>query len=254
MGMRSTEVDGTGRALRIVAGVLGVLLVLLVLPYTVVSVASSAPDQTIHRFHNAAGAIASLIAAAALLVLAWRPRGNPAAVQLVCVAGVVSLVAGFLAGDPITGLYFIPAIVAVVVAAVDPWRTVALRSWTARWSLLAAAVIAAIPSIAYTLTQASLQRHGLPADVHAQMHHYSGLAVTALAMPATVLVAAVGAQGWHLVAWIGGVAFALFGIVGLAFAHYVGAPASGWAWASIAAGVVTVGAAEVERRRAPDEP
>jgi fucose 4-O-acetylase-like acetyltransferase len=240
---------GRVKALRIVAGVLGVLVVLLVVPFAVASIVSAGADQTIHRFHNAAGSVSSLILAAALLVLAWRPSANGASMQLLIAAAVVSVIAGFLGGDLITGLYFIPAVAAAIVVALYPWRTEAWRAGTVRWSLLALAVVAAVPSVAYALTQGALQRNALAGDVHAEMHHYSGIAVTALAMPATLLVAVLGTRGWRLVAWIGGASFVLFGLSAVVYDGYVSAPAAGWGWAALACGLAAIAAVELEERR-----
>lgn len=240
---------GRVKALRIVAGMLGVLVVLLVVPFSIGSIASTAADQTIHRFHNAAGSVASLTLAAALLVLAWRPSANPASVQLLIAAAAFSVIAGFLGGDVITGLYFIPAVAAAIVVALYPWRTEAWRVGIIRWSLLALAVVSAVPSVAFALTQGALQRNALAGDVHAEMHHYSGIAITALAMPATLLVAALGTRGWRVVAWIGGAAFVLFGLSAVVYDGYVSAPAAGWGWAALACGLAAISTAELEERR-----
>lgn len=239
---------GRVKALRIVAGVLGVLVVLLVVPFAVASIVSAGADQTIHRFHNAAGSVSSLIFASALLVVAWRPA-NVASIQLLIAAAVVSVIAGVLGGDVITGLYFIPAVAAAIVVALYPWRTEAWRVGTVRWSLLALAVVAAVPSVAYALTQGALQRNALAGDVHAEMHHYSGIAVTALAMPATLLVAVLGTRGWRLVAWIGGASFVLFGLSAVVYDGYVSAPAAGWGWAALACGLAAIAGVELEERR-----
>lgn len=237
------------KAFGIVAVTVGVLLILFVLPYAVVSSVSDAADQTIHRFHNTAGGIATLILAAALLVLARRPSASPAAIQLLAVGGAVSLIAGVLGGDVVTGLYVVPAVVAGVLVAIDPWRAEALRTGTVHRSLIVLAALTAVPLIAYALTQTGFQRDAMPGDPHAEMHHYSGVAVTALALPATILVAALGARGWRAVAWIGGVGFVVFGLVSLAFAGHVSAPDEGWAWAAVAAGLAAIGAGEVQARR-----
>lgn len=138
---------------------------------------------------------------------------------------------------------------AAIVVALNPWRTEAWRVGTVRWSLLALAVVAAVPSVAYALTQGALQRNALAGDVHAEMHHYSGIAVTALAMPATLLVAVLGTRGWRLVAWIGGASFVLFGLSAVVSDRNVSAPAAGWGWAALACGLAAIAAVELEERR-----
>jgi hypothetical protein len=246
--MDETSVEPTGRAFRITAGVFGVLLVALSVPFAITSIVSSDPDQTIHRFHSTGGAVPTLMLAAALFVLARRP-GDVAAMQLFVAGAIVSLLVGLLAGDLFTGLFFIGAVLAAVLLAPYPARADVWRAVRPRPALLVAAVIAAVPAVAYALTQSSLQRHGTSLDVHAEMHHYSGAAVAAVALPAAVLVAAIGGRGWRIVGWIAAAGLVLFGISSLAFSTYMSAPDPVWGWASVAAGLVVLAVTELEARR-----
>ena len=240
-----------GRGFRITAGVLGVLLLLLSVPYAIATIVSSDPDQTIHRFHTTAGALPTAILAVALLVLARRP-GEIAAMQLFVAGAIVSTLVGLVAGDLITGLYVVGVVLAAILLALYPARADVWRIARPRVTLLAAAVIAAVPAIAYALTQSSFQRTSL--DVHAQMHHYSGVAVAAVALPAAVLVAAIGGMGWRLVGWIAAASFVLFGASTLAFSTYISAPEAVWGWASVVAGAIVLGLTEVEARRIVEVP
>jgi hypothetical protein len=246
--MDETSVEPTGRAFRITAGVFGVLLVALSVPFAITSIVSSDPNQTIHRFHTTGGAVPSLILAAALLVLAWRPE-EVAAMQLLVVAAVVSVLVGVVAGDLFSGLLFVGVVLAAILLALYPARGTVWRITRPRISLLVVAILAAIPAIAYALTQAALQRHALPGDPHGDAHHYSAAAVAALSLPATVLVAAVGGTGWRIVGWIAAVALVLFGLASLAFSTYTSAPDPAWSWACIGAGVIVAVLTELETRR-----
>jgi hypothetical protein len=237
-----------GRAFRIVAAVLGVSLIVLSVPFAVIAITSNDATQTIHRYHATAGALASLILAAALLVLARRPA-SVSAMQLFVGGAVVSLAVGIVAGDLFTGLLFIGVVLAAVVLALYPYRAQVWRTARPRLALIAAAVVAAVPAIAYALTQASLQRHALPGDPHGDAHHYSGVAVVAVALPATALIAGIGARGWRIVGWIAAAAFVAFGLSALAFADYMSAPDVGWGWASVAGGLVVLALTELEGRR-----
>jgi fucose 4-O-acetylase-like acetyltransferase len=237
-------------AFRVVATVLGALLVVLTLPFAVIATESDDPTQAIHRFHATGGAVPSLILAAALFVLAWRPAAV-AAMQLFVAGAIVSLLVGLVAGDLFTGLLFLGVVLAAILLALYPsradvWRTGGPRSW-----LLAVAVVAFVPAIAYALAEAKLQRHGTSLDPHADMHHYSGAAVAAVSLPATVLVAAIGRAAWAIVGWIGAAALVLFGVSGLAFSDYVSAPDPAWCWASVATGFVVFALTEFEARRMP---
>jgi hypothetical protein len=101
-------------------------------------------------------------------------------------------------------------------------------------------VVAAIPAAADALTQTALQRRALPNDVHAQMDHYSGVVLSALEMPATLAVAALGVAA----------AFLVFGLSGLAYSTYMSVADVGWSWASGFAGIATIVTVETWARRA----
>jgi hypothetical protein len=249
----STARPTARRGFRIAATVLAVLLILLTVPFAVGSIISSDPEQTIHRFHNTGGSVPTLILAAALVLVAWRPA-DVVGMQLFVLGAIVSAVVGLVAGDLFTGLQFVGLVLAAILLALYPARADVWRVRSVRPTLLAAALIAAVPAVAYALTQASLQRHGTSLDVHAQMHHYSGSAVAALALPATVLVAAVGSGGWRAVGWIGAAAFVLFGVSALAYSTYVSAPDVVWSWASIVGGIVVLALTELEARRPSGRP
>jgi hypothetical protein len=251
MGSAAVDVERRSpKAFRLVAGVLGVVLAILVVPYTVFAMVSDDPEQTIHRFHNTAGSTSTLIVVAALFVVTWRPGRNTASMQLLIVAAIVSVIAGLLGSDLVHGLYFLPGVFVAILYALDPWKPDVRHIGSLRFGVLGVAVVAAVPAVAYALTQAALQRHALPGDVHAQMDHYSGVALTALAMPATVAVAGLGTPGWRLVGRIGAAAFVVFGFAGVAYSTRMSAPEVGWAWASVVAGAATIVATEAEARRA----
>jgi fucose 4-O-acetylase-like acetyltransferase len=233
----SDDVEQRPRAFRGVSAALAVLLVGLTVPFAIVAVVSDDPMQTIHRFHTTGGAVPSVVLAAALFVLVWRPNAV-AAMQVFVAGAIVAVLVGLLAGDLVSGLLFVGVVLAAIVLALYPYRRDVWKTWSPRLALLGVAVVAAVPAVAYALTQAALQRHALPGDPHGDAHHYSGVATAALSLPATVLVAAIGGRGWRPVTWIGAAAFALFGLFGLIFSGYASAPAVGWSWACVAAGVV----------------
>jgi hypothetical protein len=250
-------VDGSGRTptagrgFSITAGVMGVLLIGLSVPFAITSIASSDPNQTIHRFHTTGGAVPSLILAASLLVLAWRPS-EIAAMQLFVAGAIVSAFVGVIAGDLFTGLLIVGVVLAAILLALYPPRAEVWRVAGPRLMLLGAAIVVAIPAVAYALTQAALQRHAIPGDPHGDAHHYSGAAVAAVALPATVLVAAIGGVGWRVVGWIAAAALIVFGLSALAFSTYTSAPGIVWSWASVVAGVAVVALTEVEVRRSSE--
>jgi hypothetical protein len=247
------SLDGTPRspkALRILAAVLGSLIVLLVAPFAIGAMVPGEPTDTVHRFHLTAGAVPSLVLAAGFVLLARRPRESPAAMQLLVAAAGTSILVGLLAGDLVASLGFLPVVFVAIVYALDPWKREVWRAPAVQPALAIAALAVAVPAIAYALTQAALQRHGIGGDVHVDMHHYSLVALAAVAMPVMVLVAALGAAGWRAVGWLGSAALVVFGVSGLAYSSYTSAPDVGWSWASVAAGVAVVVVTEAQARRA----
>jgi len=244
----SADIEPRPRGFRAVAAAIGVLLVGLTVPFAIVAIVSDDPMQTIHRFHTMAGAVPSLILAAALFVLAWRPNAV-AAMQLFIAGAVVSVLVGVAAGDLFSGLLFVGVVLGALLLALYPYRRDVWKAWSPRLALLGVGVVAIVPAVAYVLTQAALQRHAPPGDPHGDAHHYSGVAVAALSLPATVLVASIAGRGWRIVAWIAAAAFLLFGVFGLVYSARVSAPGVEWSWASAAAAVATAVLAVLTRAR-----
>ncbi|HWL91885.1 MAG TPA: hypothetical protein VNP90_11035, partial [Actinomycetota bacterium] len=102
--------------------------------------------------------------------------------------------------------------------------------------LLIYAVLCVIPAWIYAVTQAELQ-HGPVTDEHVSMHHWSGVAVAALAIAGAAIATSLRGEGWHVSATVTAVAAVAFGVAGLALSDYPGAPDAGWSWLAVAAGV-----------------
>lgn len=238
-----SRTSGSGRALRIIAGVFGVLLMALVVFFVVTTFTD--PDERIHAVHNTAGAVSYLILAAAMLALAIAPRRYVASMHILAIGAVVSIVAGLLGGDLITGGYFVSLIVVAILAALYPARDAIARIDRPIWPIVLVAVLAAAPLIGYAMTQGALQRDAvIPGDPHAELHNYSQMAVTSLALVGTLVAAGLGAPGWRTAAWIGGSALVLFGLLALVFNDDVGAPEPIWSWLAVLAGAASIAAAE----------
>jgi hypothetical protein len=102
--------------------------------------------------------------------------------------------------------------------------------------LLTYALLAAIPAWIYAVTMAELQ-HGPASDPHVEMHHWSGVAVAALAIVGAGMAASLRGIGWRFASAATAVAAVLFGFAGLVFSGSPGAPESGWSWLAVAAGI-----------------
>ena len=103
-------------------------------------------------------------------------------------------------------------------------------------ALMTYAVLATMPAWIYAVTEAELQ-HGPAADPHVQMHHWSGVAVAALSIAGAGIATSLRGVGWEFASAATAIAAVLFGVAGLVFADYAGAPPSGWSWLAVAAGI-----------------
>lgn len=244
------ERGGGGRRLayRIVAAVLGLAVVGLTLPFTVDSFVSD--ESAIHRMHNVStsigfGGMVGLL----LIVSAWRPEENVAAIHVVAAAAAAGLIAGLISGDLIGGGWLVAPILVLIVWALHPARTELFRFRGPNLALIVLSLVAAIPGIAWALTQSELQRNGVPAlDPHAEFHHYSGMAAAGTTIPLVGIAAAFRARGARLARWFVGACVAALGLASLALSEEVGSFDTPWAWALVAGGILYIVLSEITGR------
>jgi hypothetical protein len=236
------------RAFRIVAGVLGVAVIGLSLPFSITSFIDDA--QSIHRLHFLAGVFASgLLLGGSLLFCAWRPESiGPFWVAVA--TGVSSTIAGLISGDFISGLWFTAPISLVILIALHPARSSLLRIDGIEVATAFLALVAVVPAVAFSLTQAELQRNGFVSDPHVEFHHYSGMASYALALPLAAFAAALRVPARRIAVWIVGVTGAGLGLGSLLLSDYPGAFETVWAWLTLAWGVTLVAVAQLRREAA----
>jgi hypothetical protein len=223
-------------AMRIIGWVVGVLTLGYSLAVVLVSIASDDPSQTIHRFHYLAGLAGGGLIGVFTILFVVRPERTAFLHGLVSQA-VAYTIGGLMGGDFLTGLYVTGPIVLIVLWALHPDPRSLLRlPGRPSIALLIYALIVTVPAWIYAVTEAELQ-HGSAADPHVQMHHWSGIAVAALAIAGAAIATSLRGVGWEIVGAAAAIAGVLFGIAGLVFADYVGAPPAAWSWVAIAAGV-----------------
>lgn len=231
-------------AFRLIAGIAGVLAAGLSFPFAIATLFGSGPD-VIHRLHNLSGGLGfGLLSGVVLLLCAWRPERWIAAFHVAIASSLAVVAAGLLSGDLITAGYLAQAVIVGVLLALHPARDEVLRPRPPNPVVAAVPVLALIPSFAYALTWSRLQRQGVPADPHVELHHYSQMAALGFGLPLVGLAAALGAPGWRAMAWFVGFSWVAFGAASLAWPDFVSAFDPPWAWASIAAGVAIAAAAE----------
>jgi hypothetical protein len=202
--------------------------------------------QKVHTVHNLSGRCAYVaVLSAGLALAAWRPERQIAAFQATIAASLAMVVAGALGADLIQGSYYVAPVVIVVLWLLHPARAETIRFGTPSIPMLVMTALLAVPSTAYALTQAALERNALPGDPHTEFHHYSGIAATALMLVAAALVASFGSPGARVVAWFSGFGMALFGLISIVYPDHTSAIESPWSWLAIVWGIGFVVLAEM---------
>ena len=235
-------------AFRIVAGVFGVFVLVTSIPFAIGSFVDETQD--LHLIHNLSGAaVYGILLGVGLIALAARPEAYVAVVQGLLLASLGALVGGLLGGDLIEGFWLIVPVVVLVLFVLYPKREGVLRLGSVQPGLLILVVAAAIPVIAYALTQASLQANGSDLDPHVEAHHYGGQAVGSLMLLFFAVAPGLGAAGWRLAAWLAGISMATIALGSLAYGDHASALDTPWAWLALAWAVAYVALAEVAARR-----
>jgi hypothetical protein len=242
----STGERGGGTAFRIVAGILGVSGIALSLPFTVISFIDD--SEAIHRLHNVAfSALYGVLLGVALLACARQPGTNVSSFFVAVASGIAGAIAGLASEDFISGVWFTAPIAIVVMWLLHPARSRLLRPSGVDPSTVALSILAFVPAIAFLLTQSELQRTGSAADPHWELHHYSGMAASVLALPLCAFAASFRESGRRLGAWLVGIAALMIGIGSLLLSDYAGALDAVWAWLTLAWGIAVIAAVEFRR-------
>jgi hypothetical protein len=238
MGRVSTPSTSRGRllAFRIVGWLLGISTILSFLPYIVIALASDDPVEQSHRFHLVGGFAGIGLIGVFAIMFVMRPAWLAAWHVLVAQA-LAWLFGGLMGGDLISGFWITGLVGLVVLGALHPNPRSLLRlPGHPSISLLIYALLCTIPAWTYAVTYAELQ-HGPATDPHVELHHWSGMAVAALAIVGAGLATSLGGVGW----WVGAVATTTaavaFGLSGLVFSDLPGSPDAGWSWLAVAAGI-----------------
>jgi len=237
--MRAPARASRGRmpAFRIVGWLMGVATIGLYLPFLVVSFVSDDPSQTIHRFH-VVGAFAGLALIGVFSIVFVLRAESTSAWHVLVAQTLAYLFGGLMSGDLISGFWITGVVGLILLGALAPDRRQLFRlPGHPSVALLAYALLCAIPAWIYAVTNAELQRTGAPSDPHVELHHWSGVAVAALAIAGAGLATSLRAEGWRVAAAATAIAAVTFGVAGLIFSGDAGAPAEAWSWLAIAAGI-----------------
>lgn len=249
----STKPRGRLLAMRIVGWIVGVLTLGYSLFFVIASIASDDFDLTIHRFHFLAGLAGGGLIGLFSILFVQRPERTALFHALVAQA-LAWTIGSLMGGDFLTGLYVAAPVVLVIMAALHPEPRSLLRlPGRPSVALLIYALIVTVPAWIYAVSEAELQ-HGPATDAHVEMHHWSGIAVAALSIAGAAIATSLRGVGWQAVAAATAIAGVLFGVAGLVFADYAGAPPTAWSWVAVAAGVGLwlLGRVEAAREAAPE--
>lgn len=233
---RPTTTPPKVKAFRVVGCVLGAFVILPSLAFILISLASDDPVDVSHRLHLIGGfAGLSLIGVFSVLFV-FRPDDTSFFHALVLQA-FSWLAAGLMGGDLISGFWITGPLGLVLLVALHPEpRSLARLSGRTSVAMLTYSMLTAVPAWIYAVSMSQLQ-HGPASDPHVAAHHWSGMAGAALAIVGAEIAASLRGQGWTLTAGIASTAGVLFGVAALIFSDLPGAPAPGWSWVAIAAGI-----------------
>jgi len=236
MDVAASGSSGRRIAFRVLGWVLGILTLGYSFYFVVVAVVSTDPSNTIHRFHFVSGFTGGGLIGLFSIALVQRPDWT-AAFHVLVGQATAWTIGGLMGGDFLTGLDATAPVDVIILAFLHPDPRSLLRlPGRPNIALLTYALIATVPAWIYAVTEAELQ-HGPATDPHVQFHHWSGVAVAALSIAAAAIATSLRGRGWEFANGITSIAAILFGVGGLVFSDYAGAPPSAWSWVAIAAGI-----------------
>jgi hypothetical protein len=210
-----------------------------------------------HRIHDLTYAFLFGTAVVGLLVQLRTPSKNVAG-QLMALIPWVGFVLAFGLSDILINLLrppFVPIFGGLTLLATllhPTWRDLFSSFSVSRVNrvMLTLVIIAAVPLLAFAVTNIGLQRTVI--DGHAAMGHYGYMVAFSFTVIGVGLLASLRPDGWWLSAWVAGLLSVLLGLASVVYPDNSSSLGLVWALAAIAWGVVFVAAADltqdVERR------
>jgi MFS family permease len=226
----------TSRRRKVAFAVLTAVPALLILAFSgqhLITGWFSTADGGAYRFQELSWGVAKgIVLFVGLAVSLYRPERRPAAYQQVLAGGLA-----LLATMALTAAVDPAVLVIVGLLAIAGWLHPARhRLLEASWHTptLALSALVAVPLTWYALAQASLHRAGAPGDPAIELLRYVGTALAALAILATLIVAAARVPGYRTAAYSATAGLAVLGSSSLLFPEATSAFTAPWAWLALA--------------------
>jgi len=202
-----------------------------------------------HRIHDLTFAVLNGTAVVGMLAQLRAPTRNVASQLMALIPFAALMLAVALTNTWVLSPPWLAVGAGAVLATMFHPAGDPLRSFSAARldrAMLALVGAAAVPLLAFALTNVSLQRAG-PTD-HALLGHYGYMAALSFTVIGVGLLASARPNGWRLTAWVAGLLSAFLGLASLVYPDNEGSLGLPWALAAIAWGIAFVAVAERRRR------
>lgn len=234
------------------AGVLSILFLPDLLATHVTGwTAGGAAELGMHRLHIMGIATVVSVFLIGLFAQAYRPRHRVAAMwgafATILIASLGTVWYGV--GRPEEVLPFL-TLTTVALVAHPAGRGLLRRDKQYSPALLGLLAIAAIPILAFVVSQLSLTTSAV--DPHALAGHYVMMVALVMATLGYGIFAALRFRGWRLAAWLAAIPMAYYGVMSIAFPLQSGSTGALWGTLAILWAIVFIAVAEASRVR--DDP
>lgn len=230
------------------AFILGELFSLLLLGWT----ADVGAKLGIHRLHVMVIATVILTTLSGVFAQIYRPTRQAASMLGALCSVVLAALLQFIGEGTVGSIVPFLVLIGLVTLLHPAGRELLQREHAFRPRLAALVVVAAIPMLAFTISQVGLQMNAT--DAHAAAGHYTGMAQLGLLPLVYALFAAVGMRGWRVAGWIAAIPVAYYGLLSISFTAQTGSTGVMWGAGAILWATAFVAITEYSRVDTPPTP
>jgi hypothetical protein len=186
----------------------------------------------VHRIHELSQSLVFWGATIGVGLQLWKPEKRQAPMLQ-----ALAVLAAFYVIEGVSGSFDVEAIPIMVGVALlvllHPAREGLYRFNRPDAGMAGLAILTAIPGAFFILDHINKQRLNLPGDEHAELMHWSTMAVFATLILLWGLIGSTDRTGWRITAWLAGISAAAYGLASLVFPTVSSASGTGWAIAAI---------------------